>query len=493
MKTTQALCFLLIMLACIVWQCEGCNKLNYRVRKALKDDQGLSCNEFEEIRKFINNDADLKVTFPDDSSIVRYVDEVAQTMGRAGRRAIKYPATINTCATPSKEDPDKTTFDFYYENSASMDGYLNGKTEFIDATLGLMTRAKLQGAEINLHYINKEVFPVDSIIRTFNEYLVPATVRKFGNRGNSEINQILKIVAESAVKHPDHIAVVISDYIYSIQGRKVRDELDLQRHTTALSLAELPKNDFAVLIVKINSQFNGTFYDMLNQKVTLTGEKRPVYFWVIGKCDKIIDFPKQYRFDEFLTGYETHLVLLPEEKKDDCPYYTVLLKSFREGRFEKTERGANVVTSIENIEPSHKDAFQVAVAVDYSRCPAVDAYYSDPVNYEVTSDVGDEFNISAVHPIIDLDNNDRNQKGSATHILVLTAAGKISKGSQTLSLSLKKRKPAWVDESSTESDVTPEGRKGKTFGLQHLVEGAMESYGYNKESVYHAFPITIKN
>ncbi len=493
MTTIRTLCFLLLLLfPFTIWHCGG-DKLDTLARKALKDDQGISESEFVEIRNFVANDADLKAGFPNDSSIVRYIDEVAQAMSKAGRRTIKYPVTIETGVEAPKEGANKISFDFYYENSASMDGYLNGKTEFIDATLGLMTRAKLNHAEVNMHYINKEVFPVDSIIRTYQEYLVPATVRKFGDRGNSEINRILQIVAESAVKHPDHIAVVISDYIYSIQGRKVRDELDLQKNTTALSLAELPKNDFAVLIVKINSDFNGTFYDMLNQKVTLTNEKRPVYFWIIGKRDKVIDFPKQYRFDEFLTGYETHLVLLPEGKKGERPYYTVLLKSFREGRFDKADRGTNVVTSIENLELSHKDIFQVGVAVDFSRCPAVDSYLSDPKNYEVSSDVGDEFKISEVRLVKDLDNNDKSQKGTATHILVLAAAGKISKGRQTLSISLKKQKPAWVDESSTESDVTPQGRKGKTFGLQHLVEGAMMSYDYNKESVYHVFPITIKN
>jgi|GEM_PF-4964565 len=484
--------FLLLFSALLFCQCTNpSDNLNKVARKALKDDQGVNATEFGNIRTFIACVPELKAQFPSDTLIIQYLDDLAHAMSQKGRPAIKYPVTIETGVTASMTGSDKVTFDIYYENSASMDGYLNGKTEFIDATLGLMTRAKLKGAEVNLHYINTDLFPVDSIIQNYKDYLEPATVRKFGNRGNSEINRILKTISDAAIRHPDHVSVVISDYIYSIQGKKVRDQLDLQKNTTALSLAELPGKDFAVLIVKINSEFNGTFYDMLNHKAAIN-EKRPVYFWIIGKRDRILDFPKQYRLDEF-KGYETHLILLSESKAASQPYYTVLLKTFREGRFEKADRGATVVTAIENPEPSHKGDFQLGLAVDFSRCAALDDYFSDPKNYEVTSDVGDKFEISEVHQIEDLDNNDKGQKGTSTHILVLKTAGKISKGRQTVRIALKKQMPAWVINSSTESDATEAERKGKTFGLQYLVEGAMMSYDYSKESLYHSFQITIKN
>jgi len=488
--TIQVSCLILLLLPIALWQCNDSpvNKLDHVARKALKDDQGISAAEFTAIRSHIASDPSLQADFPDDKAIVQYLDRLALEMSRAKRNAIKHPADIDTGKKTA--DASKVVFDFYYENSASMDGYLNGKTEFIDATLGLMTRAKLKEAEVNLHYINKDVFPVDSIIQNYKDYLEPATIQKFGNRGNSEINRILKMVAESAVKHPNHLAVVISDYIYSIQGQKVRDQLDLQKNTTALSLAELDRHDFAVLIVKINSDFNGTFYDMLNQKAVIH-EQRPVYFWIIGPCEQIIDFPKQYRLDEF-KGYETYLILL-SEKEETTPYYTVLLKTFREGRFDKADRDATVVTALENPEPSRTGDFQLSMAVDFSRCPAHQEYFSDPGNYEVISEVGDKFKVVEIHPIEDIDNNDKAQKGTATHILVLKAVEKISKGRQTVQVMLKKQMPAWVVNSSTESDITPEERRGKTFGLQYLVEGAMMSYDYNKKSAYHSFQITIKN
>lgn len=488
MTTTRTFPFLLwLLLSCTFWQCGGGGgSLESAARRALKDDQGVSAAEFATLKKCVAADEELAALYPDDAALARYLDDMAKKMSLAKRNAIKYPAAIDTGA--AKTDAGAITFDFYYENSASMDGYLNGKTAFKDATEGLMTRAKIQGAKVNLHYINKGVFPIE----TFTDYLEPASVRKFGDRGSSEINHVLKTVAESAVKHPDHIAVVISDYIYSIEGKKVRDALDHQKNTTALSLAELPRSDFAVMIVKINSDFNGPYYDMQNGKTDIH-EVRPVYFWIIGKRERILDLPKQYRFKEFLKGYETHFVLTPEAAPDERPYYTVLGKTFLEGRYDKADRGAQVVTALKNPETSHAGVFQVGVAADFSRCPALDDYLVDTANYAVVSDVGDVFKVVRVRPVTDLEIFDKEQKRTATHILVLKASGKISQGPQTVTISLRKRKPAWVAQSSTEFDLTASGRKGKTFGLEHLVEGAMMSYGYHAESVYYTLPITIKN
>lgn len=486
--TTNRTCLfpLLFLLSCAFWQCGGGDPVEQLARKALKDDQGVSATEFATIRNLIAADAGLKADYPDDAAIVRYLDGLALEMSQAKRKAIQYPARIDTGAKSA--DAGKLTFDFYYENSASMDGYLNGKTQFKDATQGLMTRVELQGAAVKLHYINKTVFPVAN----FDDFLDPASVRKFGDRGSSELNQVLKTVAESVVKQPDHIAVVISDYIYSIEGKNVSAQLDYQKNTTARSLAALPRADYAVLIVKINSDFNGIYYDMLNQKAEIR-EKRPVYFWIIGKRDLILELPKQYRFGEFISGYETHCVLLPEAKDNERPYYTVLGKTLLEGRYDKADRGARVVTALKNPEVSHAGVFQVGVAVDFSRCPAVEDYLTDTAQYAVRSDVGDVFKVVGVRPIQDLEVFDKEQKGTATHILVLKAMGKISKEPQTLTISLKKGMPEWIEQSSTEFDVTASGRKDKTFGLKYLVEGAMMPYGYHEESVYYSFPITIKN
>lgn len=461
-----------------------------KVRSALKDNQGVSSKEFKDLLACTKSNPSL-TEYSNSASLVRLIEDIADEMCQSKRNPIDCSPKIDT--GEKETAPGSTTFHVFFENSLSMSGYLNGKTEFIDATLDLMTRMSLKEAGVQLYYINREAYPVSHVIKDYVSFLQPQNVSQYGKEGqkNSEINDIIKIVADTACKKENRIALVISDYIYSINGHKVQEELDLQKHTTTLSLKNLAKRDFAVLIIKLSSKFKGNYYPMQGPGVAID-EKRPVYMWFMGPKDKIVEFPKLYNIYN-LGGYETHLVLLNEDQ-DESPYYTILDKTAKEGRFEKEDRSATTYHAIKSAAPSRDGTFQFALAVDLSGCPADDAYLSDASHYAVESDAGDVFEVVDVKPIVEIEHNDKiKQKGSATHIIVLAAHDKLAKGKQNLKLVLKKSIPNWVADASTESDLDLSGRQNKTFGLSYLISGAAAAFEYGEKSAYYTFPITIDN
>jgi hypothetical protein len=462
-----------------------------RVKTALRDDQGISRSEFEGLQDFVKSNPDL-ASFSDKKALVDFIQGIADELCQAKRKPIACTPSIDSGEEAS--GPKKpTVFHVFYENSLSMDGYLNGKTAFIDASLDLMTQMNMKEEKVQLYYINQQSHPVDSVITDFVDFLKPQNVSKYGKqgRGNSKINDVLRIVADTVCAGDGRIGMVISDYIYSINGKKVQDELDLQKHTTTLSLKCLARKDYALLVIKINSQFNGLYYPMQGSGVQVN-EERPVYMWLMGPKDKILAMPSEYRLSE-KRGYDMHMIILNEDKSDP-PYYTILDRTQKLGSFDKEDRGATKsYAAIKDIEANRDGTFQFSVAVDLSNCPADGAYLLDPTNYVLKSDLGDEFDVTGISPIEEVEHNDKDQKGTATHFVTIATKEKLSKGRQRLVLSLKKAIPSWVGESSTESDMDAAGRKGKTFGLSYLIQGAATAFDYTPKSVYYSFPININN
>lgn len=457
----------------------------------LKDDGKISKIEFQELLALAKSDPEL-ANFATTENLEKLVLEVAQK-ACSGKRS-KIPCTPEIDHGDPKKESQQSVYHVFLENSLSMDGYLNGNTDLRDAAMALMTKMKRKEEPVRLYYINKESHPVSGIIPDFVEFLKPQNVAQFGIEGrkNSEINNVLRIVADTACKSEERICVVISDYIYSINGKKVKDELDFQKHTTELSLQPLAKKDYAILIIKIDSKFKGLYYPMQGKGLPID-EQRPVYMWMMGEKKRILEFPQKYRIDE-LTGYDKHLILL-NEQAEDIPFYTILSSTERQGSFDKADRGATVYTSIKDVKPNREGILQFAIAVDLSSCPADTQFLVTKENYRLKSDAGDDFEVVSVTPIekVDLNHNDKDQKGTATHIIVISANSKLSKGSQKLVLSLKKGIPTWVKEASTDSDLDDTGRVGKTFGLWHLIQGASAAFDYNSESLYYSFPIIINN
>lgn len=115
----------------------------------------------------------------------------------------------------SKVDLKKFAVNFYMENSGSMDGYVNGTTEFKDVLGKMIVSSHHYCRETGFYFVNKDVYEVNGAAINFIQMLNPSKI-KVGNVGSTDINQIYRNILERTKKHT--ISVLFSDCIYSVSN-----------------------------------------------------------------------------------------------------------------------------------------------------------------------------------------------------------------------------------------------------------------------------------
>ncbi len=469
--------------------------LKEEIKLALEDNNGISHKEYLAIKSLILEDQQLSSSYPNADAIRQLIEFVGLEMSKDEAKPINIPLVIEDDIFV--EENEKNAIHFFYENSVSMDGYLNGNTAFTEFVLGILSTADLKKDKISLYYINRDAFPVSrNVVREYQDFLSPANVMSYGKsgRGNSEINRILGVVVDTILTNGNDkkVGIVVSDYIYSIQGEDVSKQLNFQKATTISNLKKLAGKKYAILIVKIESDFNGMYFDMTNHGTSIQ-EKRPFFVWVIGDKERILSFVKRYDVNNTkkYAGYREHLLLFDGELSSK-PYFSVLMDTEKKGRFTPSERGRKEITFIEDVKLSRENEWQISVAVDLSGVPEGTQYLMDTAHYQVISSAGDPIAVSSIQPITSelLNPNDKDQRGSATHFLILKS-NRITEN-QDVRILLRKKVPEWINTSSSNSDISYTGRFGKTFGLSYLVNAAAEVFNYNEQSYYFSLQIKVK-
>ena len=386
------------------------------------------------------------------------------------------PATAVPCSKMNN-----TTYKVFIENSASMYGYLNGATGFKDALLSLLTSIKGKGNQLQSALVNNEITPMDSNIDVFINDLNPAFFREQGKTGNTEINAVIDKVMNNLDKR--QMGILISDFIYSVSGKKVEDELLNNKYRTKATCQKYSE-DLSILFIRMESAFTGTYYDYKDGNDKLDGELRPYFIWVVGTDQQINCFVETYRIHS-LKGYDNYVKYNDIEQIQE-PYFSILPRTSRMGDIKidrsKYERG-NRIKSINAEEDKRRKQFQFAVAIDYDNLPIDEADILDESRYEIESDSGDEFSLVDISPITEIERNDKTYKGSATHFLTI-ATDRLNEGTQMVTIRLKAGMPSWIKNISTSKDDSPTLREGKTFGIEYLVDGISEAYEYNEANAF---------
>ena len=386
----------------------------------------------------------------------------------------------------------------YIENSGSMNGYINGNTEFKSAIQDMLVLLKYEYEEknINLFFINSEIHPtnIDSDLAGFASAL-NAKSFKVGAVASSNLNNVFKQVLAKTAK--DTISILISDCIYSIKGNKTEDLLSDQKSLTKDAFLTKSKEgmNLTTTVVKLNSKFNGNYWDK-NEKATILNNKmRPYYISIIGSENIMNHFNSKIIFSKKeVAGYENKLVLSSVDYSKGI-YFSVINAKNDLGKFKPARdfSDKNSIKGIEDVESDSRngDKFTFSVALDLSKLPLEKSYITNPQNY--TIDEGDfiiskisEFNkedfvSSSVSSVL-------KSRKNPTHYITFSAT---SKKYSDLKFNLKRQLPKWVDETSTEDDTNIEAIGNKTFGFKYLMEGISEAYQTSSPSKNY-FELTIK-
>lgn len=386
----------------------------------------------------------------------------------------------------------------FIENSGSMNGYLNDpSTQFKNTVYSLLTRLKLiaDNDSLNLYFVNKKEQPqyvnatVDDLAK-FKDKLNPAAFQQIsaGNTGESDLYEFMyRCLAKSDQRN---LSVLVTDGIYS-PGKSHPDaaqKLGEMKQGLFLKFSTAMKTkDVSAMVLQFYGNFNGKYYDHLNNVVSITSTmQRPYYIWFIGTSDQINAILNSGKLNE-LDGTIQNSVIFQKTGKQSTPPYKLLLKPTH-GEFSGDDISKYTLSEARaSRDPKDKGMFGFEVAVDFSGNLQALEYFDDVNNYK-PSNAAYTIEVERI----------ANTEGKAslegkTHMLRLSTKQMTD---ETLRIDVIGRLPAWVARSSSSDDteLLSDGTEElKTYGLEYLVKGVADAfYPASQPNTLHTLSITIK-
>lgn len=379
-------------------------------------------------------------------------------------------------------DLPKCNVNVYIENSASMDGYVKGVTEFESSLYSYLSDIKLADFCQNLHlnYINSKLLPQPDDVRDFIEKLEPDSFRRRGgDRSTTDISNLFQTIMAEQGK--DDIAILVSDFVFSPGRRDASEYLTNQQIGIKTHFVNRLKEDpdYAAILYRLVSKFDGKYYNKYDHPTQINAE-RPFFIWLLGNKDQLQRLTQEVK-KENMKGHGVDHTFCISKMTANIPYG--ILPMPRIGTFQLDP--ANVKTSIKKAKIDKKaigPKFVVSIGVDYSGLLLEDSYLTDSDNYDVNNKAYS----------LEIGKN-TNPSSSYTHILKLKldpSQPVISRGNIKVSL-LKKSSP-WAEQYTDNDgeDINVDGAMEKTFGLKTLVDGVYDAY--KSDSNYASFTINIK-
>lgn len=464
------------------------DELTLLMRKSLRGDNTITKTEWLEIENLINeNKKEYPDLFNQNKLDVKAVKDKIRTLSSELRSRFKGENELVIHSPTPKNISIDTKIKVFIENSGSMDGYVKGTTDFEASLSDLLVQLQYRYSSENLdiYFINSKIYPskvkeVSDFVKSLEPNRGPY---KVGNKGVSELNEIFKNILSKVDEGT--VGILVSDCIYSLgRGNDTHEALEFQKSLTkGAFLEKFRKFDYSTLVLKMNSNFTGYYYDKDNKRTYIKGQKRPYYFWIMGADNKMRNLKTQIDFTK-LKGFENSFYLEGNNTKLK-PFYCVLGKYNKIGGF-KTH-GSQGNYTLEDVD-FRKGKFQFSVAVDLSRVPVDKSYLLNKDNYKVNG-----FDIKSIEEIrkVSLQNRDKRMAGKSTHIITLQTDKRESITGITIKLPHKM--PKWVKTSNTNYDKNILNYLDKTFGIEYLIKGVAEAYEMkNKNNNYLSITINLK-
>jgi hypothetical protein len=373
--------------------------------------------------------------------------------------------------------------DTYIENSASMDGYVKGVTEFETAIYNFIGDLKVSGLAktLNLNYVNKNVTytksnALQADIQDFIEKLEPSSfAQRGGDRSSSDLQSIIKMML--AKLDGDNVVILVSDFVFSPgKNQDAKDYLNNQTVGLKIAFAEkLRSFDLALAVVQLQSSFDGAYYDKFNRPRSLKCE-RPYYIWIFGKTNQIKEILDRKLVDSVKGGILNRFTFVPA--RDPIPAEQRVLVRPRTGSFDLP---SGVKGPITNARADH-GAFEFSMLVNFPGSLQSPNFFLDSSNYVVSNPA---YTLT-VQPV----NGGDPSMAGFTHRLVLRTS---ELRDEPLEIAVIGKSPVWA-ESSTSVDDTGitcvSDEIHKTFGLKYLIDGVNDAF-YPQGSLNEVYKVRI--
>lgn len=382
----------------------------------------------------------------------------------------------------SKQEPPATNrlgkINFFLETSASMAGYFKGSSDFVrtipNVLVDIEGKILNDGQPLQINFIADSIVPFRGNTQSFIRAI---STTKVASSKSSEMHRIFEMVANSTKSN--EISLLVSDCILSYPDEDIKRNSQINREKAAGGLKadikatfnKLKKRNIGASMFAFNSSFTGTYYTYENNKLILKDETRPYYLWVIGDKDLVANFKSRLVRLPSLSYFQTidfglHKPTIAENAHE------IFFSYQRIGNWRVNGKGVAM-------EGETKPA-TLAVGLNLRGLPD----YVQKVEYLNKNLKGlssnGKFKIKSVRSAKDIDKsklkpNEMKVALNSTHVVVVEAISVY-----TDNAFLKLYLPAEVAKDyrslSIMDDRSPELLNGKTFALEHLIDGVREAY-----------------
>ena len=450
------------------------DELNSQINLDLRTQNNIDEAEWNKLNAFIDSN---KISFSDLLDKNQIVDEkklTARILEIANHRRNQTAPEIFVPNT-QVDNSIKPTVKIFIENSVSMDGYVNGNTDFKSDLTEMLVDTKNFVGDTNIHisFINSKIYASQNKeIATFASKLDPKSITYDiggSDRGTSDINNIFRMLLSTI--RQNEIIILLSDCIYSLgNGKDSEGKLNYQKSLTHDAFNDaIKKSDLKTVCLKMTSSFIGDYYDLNDHPIPIHAT-RPYFIWIIGEKKLVNEYSPKFIKD--IKGIE-NTYSLSSSSNEKQPYYTLLKEKNKIGSFKQTDRNQSDVRSIEDVK-FENGKLQFAVAIDLHSVQADSIFFLNIKNYKVSPG----FTVQSVEKVSrnNLTQHDWLMIESKPANYIVTIAITDDVPIQTLKIDLSNQIPQWVDETNSLDDSNVKSELDKTFGFGFLVRGVSEAY-----------------
>ncbi|NCT16181.1 MAG: hypothetical protein GW774_13075 [Flavobacteriales bacterium] len=383
---------------------------------------------------------------------------------------------------------------FYFENSGSINGYLEGK-DFRQSIRTILL--KIEGKNHNSYFVNSKAYPEPNMLNR---------ITKNDIRTNGMENSDHKFIFTNAINNSkgNDLSIVITDGIYSVKNGNINDvEVDIK----AAFEKALTTNTIETVVLKMSSNFDGTYYSetcKLGHKAIKINQSRPYYILLFGNKDIINKALNEIVVTTDLNGYKEEARFFVT-KGLSVGNTALTLGEEKKGNFKSATHGNGVVREIIDAEKISggnllpKDRYlQFGIALDYSKLPIPKTYLKNKTNYSIEDNTG-----YSVEEIIEVDKMDKTSKtfkwikkqndtGKFKYTHIMVVKGKTNLFGD-LKIKLNMNFPSWIAETGSIDDCKIKGDTTTTFAFDRLMKGVSTAYQKtNNKNEFFEIKINIK-
>ena len=401
---------------------------------------------------------------------------------------------------------------FYIETSASMGGYMNGKTEFKDIILQLVGNLKTKFHAIRF-IPNTIVDTIKTYTNDDDSYSDDLSKSKFKFEGDSPLHHVFGIISNKV--NPDDVSFFVTDGIMSGSNQEIASNRQFNVEQSMFlktsvqrifsNLKEKFKGHYCVYVFAFKSKFIGgskyPYYTYENIKVNNTFTDRPFYLFVFGQSDIVKQvIQKLEKIESFKPQEELHF--------GDGTIVTghgVIFKSYLSPEDKRTcqiEQNGNIKCSSTPVK-SHPVKFAVGFNLNNLPKYASDISYLN-ANIRVNGSNGILLKqpvVKIISPpliqLLDERNHERQNvlSDGCTHYVEIEV-DEMFISQDTIHISLMKEVNPWYISWSMEDDrdiKLNKTKQDKTFNFKYLIDGFREAFNTSLDDYYLKVNVIIKN